>query len=1123
MELSRYPNLLRILALAALAVGTSSLRAQVSPVPYHELDNVEEPWVNLNLPSVRPMCIDNGTDLYSVNTHDSTVSAFDLNTRAKLYEARVPWGPVSIASWNGQLLVVSRGSYVLSFLDAATGKLLDMMELPPEPADILVDGNEAFISCTARDEVVRIRLDTKQSFPPWLIPSKHPMFLSFDANMDVLVAPQHSGNNSGILKTSGFVPEGGPILDLADPNVTDTSLPDHDLFRIDRTAGTVQPILSQMGTILFGNGYDATRDIFWQLATDANNKDPNKQEESKIRGEVVKNIISRANLLPANLGLMDVIDLDDVDGDGIIDPADTVGQPFGIYVDPATGWAIVTGLLTDNIKIFSWQGFQVAERDLPDGSIPRAVLNCPTRNEILVYCWGTNKIEILGSYPGFGSVATLDLGFDPTPPEIQEGRRIYYDAQHSLHNNASCNSCHIDGKTDNIPWNLSVIDKDDKGPMVTQVLTGIDVLVPFHWRGEQQNHLIDFNPAFVNLLGASQELSTGPGSDFEKFESFVLSMRNAANPNQNKSRLVDDSIHAPLNLIPEDLLPATRSASSGQVDFLGNSALTCVTCHAFPKGTANEVVGVGTGNNPNQQFFKPAPFPEAFRKISDGDRSTLDLETALVTFDPATGFEPLEYPVTGSGFNHDGRSLSLHGFIRRFVKTIPDFSFEMGINITDFLWQWDNGIAPAAHSAVHLTNTSSPAEIANLDWLYDQAQFKDTATQQKISNCSIAVIGSVDLGSGSQEVSWYYNRRVDRFIPDDGTLAPQSLDFFKDQATIHSQDNWFLGLPVGSAERFAVDYDQDELYNADELAAGTDLYDSDSDDDGDPDGFEVDSGTDPLDPGDIVMMGEIDDLPVFRRAKVLWNTLSVASLAVETDRITTLTVTATATAPEAPTIVHSIDQPSKVHRVILDDLLPSTMNGPTFAYTLQITATDSFQRSATITRNVTTDERKSSSEIGVVSLLRFIELTKSPGTPGGSITARVEVEVSRLTDGPPRVAMPGQRVGFRALRNLQPVPPADLITAHDTQFENKMGQLYTGLAMPGSWVVSGPTDANGRAEILFEVRNMDPGDELTLNVEVMFVSGPDPVEPFNLRAAGDLFNYSKPDTIKQNRCLSTTY
>ena len=163
--------------LLALVLAQGTLSSQTTQ-PYPIVDNVEDAWVNLNLPAVRPMLLWGKNSLYAVNTHDSTVSLFNPSTVQPVGTVRVPWGPVSIARWvrpaDGKqlLLVVCSGSYVLAFVDRFTGDIVDMLTLPPEPRDILVDPttNQAFISCAAQDLVVEIDLNTVSQSRSWTIP-----------------------------------------------------------------------------------------------------------------------------------------------------------------------------------------------------------------------------------------------------------------------------------------------------------------------------------------------------------------------------------------------------------------------------------------------------------------------------------------------------------------------------------------------------------------------------------------------------------------------------------------------------------------------------------------------------------------------------------------------------------------------------------------------------------------------------------------------------------------------------------------------------------------------------------------------------------------------------------------
>ena len=110
-----------------------------------------------------------------------------------------------------------------------------------------------------------------------------------------------------------------------------------------------------------------------------------------------------------------------------------------------------------------WAGNWVKEWNV--GSIPRGleVMTKGTSEYLLVYCWGSNKVEVYLPSVGTGLVATLDVGPDPTHPLIQAGRALYYTASKSQHNNLSCNTCHVDGFSDLLAWNLSDIRVDSGG------------------------------------------------------------------------------------------------------------------------------------------------------------------------------------------------------------------------------------------------------------------------------------------------------------------------------------------------------------------------------------------------------------------------------------------------------------------------------------------------------------------------------------------------------------------------------------------------------------------------------------------------------------------------------------
>ncbi len=1096
-SVSTWTAMLAIVALSPALAQTAN---------YVAVDNIEEDWVNLNLPPVRPMMMWQDLELYAVNVHDSTVSRYTTASSLPMSTFRTPWGPVSIAGWvdpfggtsSEKLLVACRGSYVLAFLDRITGQTIDILELPAEPGDLLVDQttNQAYITCSAQDLVIEVDLVGVAITRQWTIPSKHPLFMSFDQNNDIVVAPMLSGNNSGPDRAPGIFirADTGPlgILDLANPTVaTPPGLPDQDLFRILRGPGTVQAQATAMGTVLFNVAHNPVTNTFWQVGTDANNKDPARQTEPSIKGQSVRNILSIVtdNPVGAPHPPLNVINLDDSNPTmpGVqIDPTRTVGQPYGLAIEPTTGFGVITGMLTDNVTLLDQAGNFVVEWDVPRGSIPRAALYSPTFNLIFVYCWGTNKIEAFT--PGVPPTlfATFDLGFDPTPELVKRGRQVYYSAFKSQDNNASCNSCHIDGKADNILWNLSNENKDNKGPMFTQLLTGIDRLPPFHWRGERDG-LIFFNEAFVGLLGARTPLSERPGGEFDQFEAFVMSLRNPANPNSNETRVVDGTIQGPK-------FPGYPSgnAVTGQGLFALNNAEPCEQCHNFPMGTNNEVVADdGGNNNPRRQRFKTPPFHEIYRKEADADPLTAGIQTVPVTL--ASG-ATVNYSVTGAGFAHSSVFTNLHHFNRAIFENpvimppLAPLTLQESSDLLNFVWQWDNGMGLAVHRAFMLRQGTVAAVTPRLNFLVAQANQR---------NCDIAVYGRSFIGSLSRQVDWVFNRATGLFDADDTTLASQPLSFFTSQATSGRGSNVFVGVPIGSGERFGVDYDADDLFNGDEVTRTSNPYDKNTDGDRFWDGHEVKNGGDPV--VTAIVSNDIT-APTVTDVQTLWFTQRVATLTVFTNEPTAVTATYQLNGGPAQTL--SENRHRKVHRLVLTDLLPSTA-GPTITvvntYSGTIKVTDLAGLSTTVpipaptnpvfsflpnfSPPITTRPFTDGEGVMVAGDLRWQTVTVNSGA--GTLQGTAEIRVDQKLGRPNVNQIQGAVAIFRVLRNGQPVA----FTSSGAQSFSVNGTLYATTSPPfpralsGPFLVSSLTDVNGLATASFSASGYSPGDTFTLNLE----------------------------------------
>lgn len=854
----------------ATSAGPQSQRpANKFSAPYRVLDRVEGAYADLALMPIRPMLRDASTgQLFVLDAERSELLAFDAaGTQVGLL--RLPWGPVALTSWSASpmgpkaLLIVCRGSHSLAVVDAQNLNLLDLIPLSTEPGDILVEPstNHAFVAGSALDLVQEIDVAAMTVVHDYRIPSKRPTFLALDGNT-VLVAPMLSGNNS-MADTGSEALDVGPgrVIDLEDTTQALQGLPDHDLFRITPGVG-VEAVATDTGAVLFGLGVNPTSGDVWQLGTEAKNKDPLRVGEPAVRGDFIQNRLAIMALSAGNIVAPSFVnDLDDSDPNtaGVqFSPARSVGQPYALAFDGA-GQGYVSGLLSNNITQLDSGGQFVREWNV--GSTPRGILVDSAGQTAWVYAWNSRQVEIYDLTPNNPlQTGVLPLGVDPTPALMAEGRRLFFDGSHSMHLNASCASCHIEGESDMLVWDLSNLPYDDKGPLATQTMRGIADLGPFHWRGERPE-LSDFNGAFEGLLGGTP-LDLTPGGDFDAFKAYIFSLEQPANPHQDPSRKVINR-----GSFTEFSQQVAGNAVAGQDHYFDTTVIaglgSCNVCHPLPTGTSNEV----TLDEPNLQIprrnhFVVASYNGLWRK----EQATL--ETVVL----AGGVTELR-PTLGTGVSAAGLKDSLLDFVRIPLFTAPDKTRR---DITAFLTQLDSGLAPAVHAAFMLRGPNAQAQAGPVrSFLMAQARQR---------NCDLVLMGSVDLGNGPLQLGWLYNPATGLFHSDSSAVAPQPIGFFIDQAVSGLGSNLALGLPVGLGARYALDTDFDGLGNADELALGTDPDNPDTDGDGDLDGHEVANGGDPLDPGS---QSSDSQAPLVSNVRVVFVTSTVAKIQFDTNELST--------------------------------------------------------------------------------------------------------------------------------------------------------------------------------------------------------------------------------------------
>ncbi len=1090
--------------------GSGSGETPKSHAPFRVLDNVEGPWVNLGIVPVRPMLLTTG-GLYALNAHANFVVRFAGTTPIQSFA--VPWGPVAIGAYQhgaaDELLVVCAGNHVLVRLDRATGATLHTLELPCEPADLLVDStrDRAYVAVTGTDSVVEIDLSSNAIVHTYELPAKRPVFLSFDAENRVLVAPQCSGNNSGTAsrRPLPFQALAPGVIDFATNPMVLQGLPDEDLFRIDPIAQTIEPVARATGAVLFAHGTNPVTGKLWQLNTDANNKDPYKQTEASVRGEFVSNRLTIVDVPPAGnppSSNHTIVNLDDMDA---VTPgvqyADTfsVGQPCGLAFAP-TGHAAICGLLTDNVILTNPAGQRIGEIDLAPGSIPRAVAFDPTSLYLFVYAWGRNRIDVYRLSTPVVLVTSLRLGFDPTPPKVKAGRELFYDASFSEHNNSSCASCHVEGRTDMLIWNLSDAAKDNKGPMITQPLSSIERNGPMHWRGERKN-LVDFNGAFDGLLGGPM-LDTTPGGQFDQFQAFVFSIQSPANPLQDPSRLVADQ--GGISPPPGSGVPH-GSAIRGQTAFFEGSQIAgraCNVCHTLPTGSSGDIVATGKIDpNPRRTHMKVPSFLEIWRK---------EQPLFPVTF-MHDGTIP--YPVTGGALTHAGRSNSLFDFLDDNVGSIDDAE---KADLVAFVSQADQGLAPAVHRSVHLNqSTHALARFRLIRYFLPQARAR---------NVDIAAYGRANLGQGPVSMRWAWNRATELFDAENSQLPSRPLEFFLDQAASGAADVVFIGLPVGMGRPFGIDYDDDGLANRDEIAHGTGVFVRDSDADLYGDGYEVAHSSDPTSATSLPVDTQA---PAVHDVKLMWVTATTAALLVETDEPTSCQVEYTR--PGGTAKVVREDNFQRARRVLLTGLVPSSGPGVESNYTGSVRVFDesgretvvplpSFQAGQFFFKETDSGLPEAPFTV-VVGDLRWVSaVPQGPGSYELTALARIDkkLDVPSAPRAKDHVAIASVLVnGERTQSFTSPLP---------TQFQ----VLGKPPVFPGPFVMSLPTSDDGAATLKFTLTGLVPGDKVTLVMEAVATANPALYNPFapNFGSSADpipLGRWSYPDTQPAARSIAFTY
>jgi hypothetical protein len=912
----------------ALLLTSVLVQGGPAPLPYPKVTDNRREVVNFNAEVVRGLAPHTDGSIYALNSHASQIVHHMNLTPEPERIIQTILNPVAIALWSNRILVVGGGTHALAIHDANTGEILSLVQLPAEPADIVVvpEQNAAYIACQGANVVVRVNLTTAAITNTIPINSERPRFLYLDRGLDkvvsaddrIMVTPFISGNGSGISATGAQRAVIGDSYLLEEPPINSTGLPDQDLFAISLNPATTsaQPVARQMGTLLTAHGRHPNGK-YWALNVDSLNQDPATPNEPALRGKFVKNRAWVGGLVVPPVGTQpfrgtqagSTLDLDlNAAGSYSADGSTSVAFPWGIAFENVTGGqrVFVCSPLNDCVEVLDATGQKQKRLKLPPGSIPMDVeVDAVWGGVLFVHCWGSNKMLAFVLSNLDAPHLTFDLGFDPTPAPIKRGRELWYDGHNSANGRTSCNSCHPGGKSDFLGWQISDDPTDRKDVMVTQSLLGIEDTFPYHWRGERA--LVDFNGAFKDLLGG-HELSVGPGSQFEDFQAFVFSLQNPANPHQDIRREIPQTADQFTRTVPSETFVGDARNGLGLFDNKrpGFNGQACGDCHIHGSGSNNDFINEVGSDIPSVQTLEVAHLRELTHKDQPG----------VVL--PLLGSN--EFARGGFGLNHVGVAPNIFSFIRSGASF--NLTPQEAADVAAFVRRFDVGIAPAAHFG--LRYTASAAQDNELATILVPQSFGVTR------GIDLVAIGTFTPAGATQPVTARFVRRqifnptgeVDFLCSELAPSAIVTLTQLRNQTLAGQARLTFLGVPPGSGRRFALDPDNDDFTDFEERTwapQSTDPWNPDSDNDGDPDGYEVKNAGNPRDIG---VRANDTTRPQFQFGQLDFVTASVAKFhfeATEHVRVESVLIDGN---PATAIAVNPVF--AKSHTYVVQGLRPST-------------------------------------------------------------------------------------------------------------------------------------------------------------------------------------------------------
>lgn len=748
-----------------------------------------------------------GTRLLAVNSTEGRLSVFDVrdpSNPAPVLTDEIPAGlePVAVrARTDDEVWVVNEVSDSVSVISLSRRCIVATLPVPDEPADVVFAGGKAYVSC-ARSNELRV-FDPLSRTQLAVIPLTGLYPRALAASPDgarVFAAFFLSGNGTTTLTAAEApappaptnaalpaAPKTALIVPASDPRVPYTVL-DNDVAEIDTASGAVLRYHTTLGTNIHALAIAPDGGKLWAAATDARNL---TRFEPALNGHFSDHLLSTVTL-PGGAKIR--YDLNP----GVeyaLKPnpaaqATALAQPTALVLSPDGSAVWTAAYASDRIaKVNTADGSVLARVDVrtSGGSRkmrgPRALALHSGNQRLFVLNKLSDSISVISTATATVLAEVPLSSHDPMPAALREGRGFLFDARLSGNGLSSCGVCHPDADRDGVAWDLgdpggqmltvtgynnSIHDTTPrnrvlhpmKGPMTTQTLRGFTPGQIFHWRGDRAT-MAHFNATYRDLMAGDLI----PSADMDALTAWLNTLKLHPNPHRRLNRT----------------LPATLAGgnpTNGHALFTNHLASHCITCHALPTGSdnnidlMNEVGSTQPVKTPHlRTVYQRAQFSRA----------------------------PGAVNVSGYGMLKDGTGHELpigHFYVLENLANLQEYT-----DVKAYVLSFDTGVAPAVGYSITFTpdTAADAAKLADLT----------TLEGQTLAACDLTVRGR----AGGQLRSWLFSNARQKYTPD----IPGAPELTRAEllALLTSGDALtFMGVLPGDGPRYSISRTAPALLNA---------------------------------------------------------------------------------------------------------------------------------------------------------------------------------------------------------------------------------------------------------------------------------------------------------------------